>query len=264
VTRISPAPDLAPPFWRFQSLGALAGVAHFVSTRAGGVSPSPYETLNLSSSSGDDPANVRENRGRIARAYGIDSTNLIGLRQVHGSTVHVVDAPPDGPLEGDALTTIRPGLMLMVLAADCAPVLIYDPERRAVGAAHAGWKGTVGQVGSKLVQTMHERFGCRPDSLIAGIGPSIGPCCYEVGADVVERLEGSFANPGRLLLPHETPSKSYLDLWRANKVQLLEAGLVPDHIEIAGLCTKCNAQSFYSDRAQRPTGRFGAGIMLLE
>ncbi|HET6454111.1 MAG TPA: peptidoglycan editing factor PgeF [Armatimonadota bacterium] len=150
----------------------------------------------------------------------------------------------------DAMITNIPGICLMVLLADCTPILLYDPMQRAVAAAHAGWKGTAKQIGRKVVEAMRDSYGCRPEDIIAGIGPSIGPCCYEVGPEVISQFDAD--------LVHD---RNHLDLWEGNRRQLTEAGV--RSIEVAGICTKCNHDRFFSERHTPGTGRFGAGIMLV-
>ena len=254
--------DQRVPLWEFESLRRQSGIRHFVSTRDGGVSPEPYATLNLSISTGDERQNVVENRNRLAAGVGISPDQIVSCRQVHQNQVRVVQAGERGIVgEADGLTTAAPGLMLMVLAADCAPLLLYDPARGAVAAVHAGWRGTVAEIAIRAIESMQTAFGCRPEEIRVGIGPSIGPCCYEVGPDVIKEVEQSIGD--ECLLPHSLPGKAFFDLRSANVRQLIGAGVRADRIETAGICTKCSSNSFYSDRARRPNGRFAAGIMLL-
>jgi hypothetical protein len=161
----------------------------------------------------------------------------------------------------DALITAEQGIPLMLFFADCVPVLIFDPVGKAVAAVHAGWKGTVASIGQKAVLAMQERFGTRPEDCLAAIGPSIGPCCYEVDQPVVEALEQAFPWWEDLIIPRG--ERWMLDLWEANRRQLEAIGVHKRNIEISGVCTSCNTELFYSHRAEKgKTGRFGAIISL--
>lgn len=255
--------------WSFREL-ELPGVRHFVSGRGGGVSPSPYDTLNLGLKTADRSPNVLENRRRLARAAHIPPTALVRPMQVHGNRIIVVDrAVAAGPGiglrgnvgQGDGLVTDLGGLCLTVLQADCQPIFVVDPERRAIGLGHAGWRGAVGGLAASLVGAMAEGYGCRPERLLVGLGPAIGPCCYEVGPEVAAAVRASVPR-GAESLRSGTNERFFLDLTRANRALLSAAGVPPDNILAPGLCTRCHAHEFFSERAQRPTGRFAAGIML--
>jgi YfiH family protein len=158
--------------------------------------------------------------------------------------------------ETDALITSSRGVTLMLRFADCVPVLLYDPVRRVAGLAHAGWRGTVSGIARKTVQRMVSHYGCRPEDVLAGVGPSIGPCCYEVGEDVAEAVRDSMPESDDLLNAR-SQDRWHLDLWRANVRQLAESGVLD--IEIAGTCTACRTDEWYSHRAEHGrTGRWGA------
>ena len=151
----------------------------------------------------------------------------------------------------------------MVLAADCVPVLMYDPRVRVIAAVHAGWRGTVGRITAKTVERMREEFGCEPRDVIVGIGPSIGPCCFEVGEEVVEAAREGLGDLTGLIEPGKQAGKYLLNLWEANRRQLRQVGVEDIRIEVAGICTVCHHDRFFSYRGDRGnTGRFGAGIML--
>ncbi len=233
----------------------LAPVAHGFTTRVGGVSKGRYRSLNLWHESGDTTENVLANRERLATALGIDPPELSTLRQVHGRVIVHVDGPfEDHALEGDALITDRPGVFLAVGAADCVPILLWDPEVPAVGAVHAGWGGIKEDIARKTVIRMTELFGSWPDRIRAVIGPAAGPCCYEVKDDVARHFPEAFLRrlPAR---------KIHLDLWKANRHQLLEAGLEEAHIETSDLCTLCNADLFFSYR--RDKGKTGGMLAVI-
>ncbi|MBW2109529.1 MAG: peptidoglycan editing factor PgeF [Deltaproteobacteria bacterium] len=220
---------------------------------------------------GDAPENVRENRRRLARALGVSPEAILTPRQVHGSAVAVIK---DTPLEkacadrsdqdpADALVTNVPGLCVMVLVADCVPILLYDPQSQVVAVVHAGWRGTLDRIAEKTIGVMQQHFGSRPQNVLAAMGPSIGPCCLKVGSEVAARARavlGSIGNVAR-----SSAHGAYtLDLWRANQEQLLEAGLMEQHVENSGVCTCCEqSRRFFSYRRDRGhTGRFGAGIFI--
>jgi YfiH family protein len=248
-------------FFTFHSLDE-AGVRHAVFTRRGGISRPPYAGLNVGASVGDDPAAVGENRRRIFRALQRDESSAPLIRQVHSDRVLAVREPclGGGLIETDGMVTDRTDCTLLMRFADCVPILLFDPVRRAAGIAHAGWKGTVAKIAARAVETLVREYGCRPADIFAGIGPSIGPDHYAVGNDVVQAVRGAFgASAARILL--DRGSAVHLDLWTANKMALQEAGV--DRIECAGICTACRTADWFSHRAENgQTGRFGALIWL--
>ncbi|MBI3802325.1 MAG: peptidoglycan editing factor PgeF [Nitrospirae bacterium] len=210
-----------------------------------------------------DPGTVQTGPERIA--------SMIRLRQVHGDRICPVPeeapemkSPSEEVWAGDALVTHRPYELITVRTADCVPVLLYDPIRRVVSATHAGWRGTVLNIAGKAVQEMTVRYGSDPNLLLAGIGPCIGPCCYEVGKEVWGEVERKFA-PGADVVFHEGDGKAKLDLARLNALQLIQAGLQADKIAFSGLCTACLPGLFYSYRRDgKKMGNMISGIMLAE
>jgi YfiH family protein len=175
---------------------------------------------------------------------------VVKIRQVHGcKVVHVTDRIASEMPEGDALMTDRPGVFVTVSTADCTPVLLLDPVRRAVAAIHAGWRGSVAGIVAKTVVAMAATFGSDPKNMRAGIGPTIGPCCYVVGREVWEAAEQRFSY-GHRAVHHdaEKPGAAQLDLPGLNTLQLIEAGLLPAQIHSSGLCTSCGQENFYSYR----------------
>lgn len=252
-------------YYRFGSLSARDGLVHGMFTRLGGRSQSPWQSLNTGHTVGDDPAAVETNHRAICEALGVEEEQLVSPHQVHGRSVVPVGPADCGQVIdcADALITDVPGVVLMLRFADCVPVWLYDPRARAAGLAHAGWRGTVAGVATAAVGAMRDSFGCQPCDLIAGIGPSIGPCCYEVGPDVAGAVERAFAGKPEAYLEPRGPDKWQLDLWAAIRQQLHEAGVA--QIEVARLCTACHTEEWFSHRAEHGrTGRMGALIALQE
>jgi YfiH family protein len=247
------------------------GLVHGISTRFGGVSRKPYDTMNLALHTGDAAQDVWKNRQLFCASLGLCVERLCTPEQVHGEQIvrvlsshagrgsrEYADALP----HTDALITNERDLPLLLCFADCTPLLFYDPEHAAIGIAHGGWRGTVEKIGQKTVQAMHQQFGTRPQVCLAAIGPAIGPCCYEIGAEVVSCFRIAFGNRAEELL-HEAEGGMHLDLWKANQVQLEEIGMPVSHIDRADTCTTCNSDLFFSYRAdQGMTGRIGAVIAL--
>jgi YfiH family protein len=240
--------------FRFDKLSRVPGVVHAVTTRRGGVSTGRCESLNVSYSVGDASNNVDENLRRIATEMGARREDLFAAYQVHGRAVTLVDEGVGPRPKCDVLITSSPAKTLMLRYADCAPVLLADTRRPAVGVVHAGWRGSAVRAAEAAVTAMKEAFGSKPADLVAGIGPAIGPCCYQVGDDVMT----AFADRPELF------SDGRLDLWQANQHALVEAGVPAEQIEVAAVCTQCHADQFFSHRANggRPAGRFAAVIRL--
>jgi hypothetical protein len=247
--------------FRFESLSS-EGIVHAVFTRRGGVSPAPWAGLNLGAMVGDDLDRVRDNRRLALEAMGRSPESIFDVWQVHSAEVILATGPRRDalPQKADAILTDRPEVTLMMRFADCVPILLHDPVRRAVGIVHAGWLGTVRQVLREAVGRMRERFGTHPPDLHVGIGPSIAAHHYPVGAEVVEAFRSSFgASAEAHLAPG--PGGTHLDLWSANEQLLTELGV--EQIENSGLCSACNTGDWFSHRAERgQTGRFGALIAL--
>ena len=248
-------------YFSFESLDSSVTQALF--TRQGGVSPAPWASLNVGGTVGDQPERVRENRLRAFAALGRDPVTLFDVWQVHGVNVVIADAPhsPQAPhQQADAILTDKPSLTLFMRFADCVPILLYDPVRKVVGMAHAGWMGTVRGTLRATIETMRARFGTRPADLQAAIGPSIGPDHYAVGPDVVAQVRQAFGEDASGLLS-TLDGGVHFDLWAANRLLLEQAGV--RQIEVAGLCTACHVDDWYSHRAEKGrTGRFGAMIGL--
>lgn len=223
-------------------------------TRHGGISPTPYDSLNLGWNTPDDPENVTENRRRLLASLGFQPGQLASTRQVHGSEVLVVDQP--GRYDGfDALITAQPGIILSVSVADCTPVLVCDPETKAIAAIHAGWRGTVGGIVSKAIAMMKSRFNTNPSKCYAFIGACIDECSFEVDADVADHFIADFKRWDELA------RKFFIDLKAANQQQLLDAGIPTDHIEVSPFSTVLHNEDYFSHRKERGiTGRFSGMI----
>ncbi|MGD2146771.1 MAG: peptidoglycan editing factor PgeF [Anaerolineae bacterium] len=242
--------------YRFEGLAGVDGLFHTVLTRIGGVSQGPFATLNLGHTVGDDPEAVRENHRRALLPLGVDPERVVCPWQVHGARVDVVGPEHLGTVRPrtDALVTEEPGVPLMMRFGDCTPILLFDRARRVAGLAHAGWRGVVAGVVEASVRTMEERLGCTPSSIWAGIGPTIGPCCYEVGADVAHVIAA--ACPGEARVIRRVNGHVRADLPAAVEAQLRDVGV--REVEQANLCTSCRVDEFFSHRAEEGrTGRFG-------
>jgi hypothetical protein len=240
---------------------ALEGLAveAFVTGRGGGVSVGAYESLNLSFAVGDDPGAVLENRRRVARAMGADLGDFVFSRQVHGAGVRVVSADDRGAgafavdtqvPEADALVTADPSVVLAILAADCVPVVLYDPVAHVLGCVHSGWRGTVARVSAAALAAMRT-LGARQENVIAGLGPAISP--YQVGADVADAVQRGLGAAAAEVIRPDGTGKWLLDLWGANRIVLREAGVASGNVHVTPYVT--GDGRFFSDRAVRPCGR---------
>ncbi len=240
-----------------------AGIKHGIFSRQGGVSPDPWNSLNIGSTVGDEQSNVVINRKRIFDVIGREVESLFDVWQVHGLDVAIAEKPRplDSPhTKADILLTDKPDVTLLGRFADCVPILLYDYKKKVVGIAHAGWKGTVNKIALIAVRAMQAKYGSKPENILAGIGPSIGPDEYEVGEDVVNtvKLMPNYENANFLI---NRNGKVYLDLWHVNHQVLLESNV--KNIEIAKICTATDTNNWFSHRKENgKTGRFGAVIAL--
>lgn len=246
------------PYLTFPIFASHADVIAAVSMRDGGISMPPYHSANMSFSAGDDPACVTENRRRYLTALGIAPETIISTNQVHGTNILTVGkkdcgrgalSPGTAIPACDGLLTAEPGVPLMMNFADCTPIFLYDPIKKIAALVHGGWRGTAGNIASRAVQIMKENFGANPQNILAAIGPAIGPCCFEVGEDVIQEMAKLFSPPAMATLTKETGNAHFLfDLPEANRRLLLRAGLAEDHIENCGICTYCHDSKFFSYR----------------
>lgn len=231
---------------QFGALYSLSTLIHGLSTRMGGVSTGAYASLNIGPNSCDNPAHIQENRNRLFKALHLSLESLAIPQQIHSDHIECVSNPGHVP-ETDGLISNTPGLVLTIQIADCLPVFLHDPQNRSIGLVHAGWRGSSKKITAKAVQKMQTSFGCDPKELHVCLGPSIGPCCYQIGSDVAEYF------------PKEFVTEDFLDLWKCNYAQLMECGIHPENISISRVCTMCHSDLFFSHRKTgKDTGRMMA------
>jgi len=288
--RSKPAKPEPIEILRSDALSALPWLIHGFSARKGGVSQAyGGGTLNLGITPQDSPEAVEHNRELFLRALGaVDIRGRLwpvaSLRQVHSSAIHYIGRMPPKLLGGDGLITDRRGMLLGIRVADCLPVLVADTERRAIGAFHAGWRGTLARIAEKGIGEMRLRFGSDPAHIVAAIGPGIHSCCYEVSLELRDKFAAQFAYADLLFEEiassdevrrkypllfmnmrapghGEPPAKLHLDLVEANRRQLLDAGVPEANISVIDLCTSCRTDLLFSHRAEGGvTGRMMAAI----
>lgn len=258
------------PYLLAPNLSGHNGMMHAFTTRLGGASKEKYTSLNLALHVGDNPEDVISNRAKVVALFGADLDDCVTMRQVHGVHVQKITSGDkglgarvydDSVYEADALVTDQPGILLWCLVADCVPVLFYDPKRRVIAATHAGWRGTLDKICGETLKVMVEDYGCEPENILAAIGPSAGPCCYEVAGEVADLF--TVAGFENIAVPYGDKYK--LDLWQANKQAIIEMDVPEKNITTSALCTSCLTELFFSFRAEEGvTGRFAAIIMLQE
>lgn len=240
----------------FPKLESCGAVRHLFSTRVGGVSTGQYASMNLNLSGGDKRENVLENYKRLCGCVGIDINRLVLSRQTHTNNVKAVTESDRGTgifkasfSDVDGLITDRKGVALVTQYADCTPLLFCDPVKKVIATSHAGWRGTVKEIGRVTVEKMVNEYGCNPKDIIAAIGPCIGKCCYEVDDPVIDEFKKiRYLHLDSILFPKEN-GKYMLDLKEANRQILLNTGISPDNIDVADLCTCCNHNELHSHRA---------------
>lgn len=245
------------PFYTFYNLDRFSQIRHFVTWCGKG----DDTDVNLRTPKG------AENRIKLAKSVGFNIDNLVTGEQTHSLNIATVTAEHAGmgsldidsriPCT-DAIITNERGLCLMVLTADCVPIILYDGSTNSCAAIHAGWRGTANGLTTLTVNRMKTEYGIDPANLVAAIGPCIGSCCMEVGEDVAEQ----FIHYPEAIVRHQEWSRPHIDLVKANKIQLLLSGLTDANIETANICTKCNPSTFFSHRHNNTLGRIGTGIVL--
>jgi len=245
--------------WEFDHLSSRHEIGHFVTDRNSNPDGEPF---TLSYSSTPDRSLVVANRRLLAASMGVDEHALFMPSQVHKTRiVHVTSATTKDELqETDALITSQPEICIAVMSADCVPILLFDRMNNVVAAVHSGWRGTVSRILEKTLNEMRTQYGTTGADVIAGIGPSVSAPSYEVGEEVINAVQEAF-HPAINLLTHTRPQKAQLDLWNANRHQLMEFGVPDEQIEISNLCTVIHNHAFFSAR-KGDAGRFAAGIVL--
>jgi YfiH family protein len=244
-------------FFQFESLTRYTEIGHGIFTRRFGHSTGVFQSLNVSFGLGDVADHVRANRRRVARA--IESEDLVFADQVHGADVIIVDSQNSGfdtgtdrvAGIGDALITNVSGKFLIIQLADCQSILLYDPIQRVVANVHCGWRGSIKNILGRTAQIMNKHFQCNSADIIAGIGPSLGPCCAEFV---------NYRNEIPEKLWHYKSADDHFDFWSLSRDQLISAGVLQDNIETSRICTKCNTEAFFSYRGEGQTGRFASVI----
>lgn len=246
------------PYLEYPMLKDTGIVRHGFSTRLGGVSEGYYASMNLSFDRGDKKEAVAENFRRIGEALGVRCEDMVLSRQTHTTNVRIVTDADRGKgiirerdyTDVDGLVTNVPGICLVTSYADCVPLFFVDPVKKVIGLSHSGWRGTVGKIGRKTVELMHERFGSDPADILAAVGPSVCMDCYEVSGDVIGKFKEAFSENWWDQLFYEKPDGKYqLDLWKANELIFQESGILPEHIAVTNICTHCNSDILYSHRA---------------
>jgi polyphenol oxidase len=260
------------PLYTFELFSGQVGLQHFITSRKGGMSEGSFASLNLGFHVGDKSFDVLQNRRIMSDITGIDIFRFTFANQCHSANIAIVDEGLKGrgavdmktalPYTDGMITNI-PGICLSVLVADCVPIILYDPHKRVIAALHAGWKGALRKIIANAMEKMIQTYGCRAEHVLAGLGPSNGPCCYEVGPDVVRDTCRSLGATKNVIKESPNRGKYIFDQWQLNKQQLIDHGVKEANIEVAEICTQCHNDNFFSARAHEGhTGRFIAGVML--
>ena len=241
-------------YYTFPAFDEIPFVRHGFSTRLGGVSEGIYASMNLSFTRGDEDERVRENFRRLCGAIGVPAQQTVVSAQEHHTNLHVCTEADCGRgvtrergyTDIDGLLTDRTGVVLCTQYADCVPLFFVDPVRRAVATSHAGWRGTVARIGAVTVERMCREYGCKRENILAAVGPSIGPCCFEVDAPVQQAFAALDEADGCI---RPAGAKFYIVLWAVNRRILEAAGVPAAHITVTDLCTRCHPDVFWSHRA---------------
>ncbi len=259
------------PFLYFKRLAEHSAVKHGCSTRVGGVSEGFFSSMNLGFARGDADENVLTNYDRLCDAMGFFKEQVVLPDQVHDTVVRRATKADCGkgiimPRDYDcvdAQITDEQGVALAVFGADCVPVFFYDPVAKAIGTAHAGWRGTIGRIAEKTVQAMTKEFGSQPENIEAYIGVSICGACYTVGGEVAEQFLKEFPETTTQTEEQKQDGTCQLDLWQVNRMILEQAGVLPENIIIGGVCTKCHSDVLYSHRVMGNDRGSLAGFLML-
>lgn len=245
------------PFLTYNSLSEIKFIKHGFSTRFGGVSKGIFSSMNLALNRGDNIEDVLENYRRLSKSIGVDFNTLVASSQDHNTYVRTVTeehygigiTKPKDILSVDGLITNRPNVTLVTYYADCTPLFFVDTKSKAIGLAHAGWRGTVGRIGQKVVEKMHSDFGTEPENLVCAVGPAISKCCYEVDKSCADEFyKLSDLDTDKFIIPKKN-NKFMIDLLECNRQILISAGVKAEKITLSDLCTKCNSDLLWSHRA---------------
>ncbi len=260
------------PYLTFNNLEEIGCVKHGFSTKLGGVSKGVFESMNLSYTRGDKEEDVNENFRRFSAAIGVEKERLVLSQQTHTNQVMVVKEEHAGsgiikPIDYkdiDGLVTNVPKLCLATFYADCVPLFLVDPVHKAIGLSHSGWRGTVTDIGAVTVDKMRKEYGTQPEDLIVAIGPSICQGCYEVSEDVTLKFQESYDEKlWKSLFYKKKNGKYQLDLWKANEINFLRAGVKSENIAVTNICTSCNSELLFSHRVTKgERGNLGAFLAL--
>jgi len=254
-------------YFTFPSFEKYDFLSHGFSTRLGGVSCGIYESMNLGFNRGDDYSNVFENYKIFSKALGVDYKNLVFGSQVHGDVIRDVTEMDKGKgiikekeySDVDGLITNVPGIPLVGLFADCVPIFYFDPVKKIIGIAHSGWRGTVLKIGEKMVKKFME-YGSSKEDILVGIGPSIGPCCFQVGEETVEEFRSLHINIENYL-EKDVKDKYKINLWEINRKILIDSGIKRENITVTDICTMCSKDLLFSHRGSNGKRGSLAGII---
>lgn len=249
----------------------LLNTPHGFSTRLGGVSPAPWDSLNLRPGQGDGEAALRENYRRFFAVLGLDETRAVLSHQTHTANIRCVTEADAGKglirprdyADVDALITDVPHLSLTVFSADCGTILLFDPVHRVIGAVHAGWRGCAAGIVKKTVEAMHQTYGSAPAHLRAALGPCIGSCCFETDSDVPAAMQAALGTDAEAYIQRRN-AKFHVDLEGLNRQWLLLAGIPPEQIAVSGICTACHPEQFWSHRKMGDQRGVQAAVLSLE
>lgn len=254
----------------FESFLPFDQLVHFTTTRQGGVSISNFESFNLGNYSEDSAENINENRKTLCKSLNFSKLSLITPHQIHDDKILIIDdnffnlsfhERKDTLVGKDAIITSLKQIYIAVTTADCVPVLLFSPEKKVIGAVHAGWRGTVKRILQKTVSLMIDHYNCNPMRIYAAIGPSIGVNAFEVGNEVYEAFQREGFYMPSISFVHPETAKYHIDLWEANRQQLIHCGIPGNQIEISGLCTYSQPERFFSARRLGiASGRMLTGI----
>lgn len=271
VMRSRQLPSVMFPYLSYPILERTGIVEHCFTTRLGGVSRGIFASLNLSFTRGDDRLAVEENFRRVSKVMNCQNGDFVLSDQTHTTNVRRVGRKDAGRgitrersyADVDGLITDEPGVVLSTFYADCVPLYFVDVKKRAIGLSHSGWRGTVGRMGWATLAMMRREFGTQPEDVVCAIGPSICQDCYEVSADVAEEFMREFPGHEEEILIDKGNGKYQLDLWRANEIVLLQAGIKQEHLSVTDICTCCNPELLFSHRASHgKRGNLGAFLGL--